>query len=165
MVCTPNSAAVRTKALAVADTGISARQDSRRSARSVLPRNISGGAISSKTHPTSATRTAIGTKRNIVRLTSAGAARPAISRFEPVPINVAELACVVAVGDGHQNATRGHTGLLLEFLGGRNQHGHKGSSVNERRSDTDRGDQMAQHLTRRLDAEQQQIGHRVITPV
>ena len=54
-----------------------------------------------------ATGTAIGTNENIVSSTPSGAARPAMSRLELVPISVADPASVVAWAMGGGTATRG----------------------------------------------------------
>lgn len=107
MVCTPNSAAVRPIALASAEIGISARQDSSRSAVVERPRSITGAVMSSTSQPTIATGTATGTKENIDNATPDGAASAAINRLELVPIRVAEPASVVTCAIGSRTPRAG----------------------------------------------------------
>ena len=71
------------------------------------PRSISGPVINSTTQPTMATGTATGAKENIDTSTPAGAASPAISRLELVPIKVAEPASVVACAMGSNTERAG----------------------------------------------------------
>jgi len=80
--------------LALAETGISARQDRSHAEASIPPRNINRAVTNSTTQPVTATGSAIGTNENIVTSTPDGAARPAISRLELVPISIVDPASV-----------------------------------------------------------------------